>query len=167
MRIYLLAIALAVAVPAGAQRPDRHADAEMPPAKRAQRRALLEQKYRAQGEDVVRKRLGLNDRQMGQLQEVNHRFAERRTTLFGRMRENRLAMRSELARGSSADQRRVSQLTDQWRAIERDRLALQQDEQHELGTFLTPVQAARYAGLQAQLRKRVRAMTDDTGMVAP
>ena len=167
MRALFFALVLGVALPVSAQRPDQRPVPEAVAAKRAQRRALLEQRYRARGEEVVRRQLELTDRQMVQLREVNRRFDGRRTVLFQRMRDNRLAMRAELARGRSADQQHVTQLTNQWRGIERDRLALQQDEQGQLATFLTPVQAAKYAGLQAQLRKRVRAMTEDTGTVAP
>ena len=64
-------------------------------------------------------------------------------------------MREELAVADSANQERVATLLDQMLRIQRDRLALVEDEQRELATFLSPVQRARYLGIQEQLRRRM------------
>jgi Spy/CpxP family protein refolding chaperone len=121
------------------------------------RRAQLERLYRERGEQIVRKRLNLTNPQMQQLRKVNTQFAGRRRALMQQQQSVQLALRDELARNGSADQAHVAQLNGQLEALKRQRFELQQDEQHELSKFLTPVQQAQYQGLQAQLRAKIQA----------
>lgn len=121
-----------------------------------QRRAALERRFRERGEQIVRQRLGLTGEQMRRLREVNQRVNGERRTLLLRERDARIELRGELAKGSGADQARVAALIAQVQQLQRERLALNEQEQRELATFLTPVQQAQFVGLQEQLRARMR-----------
>jgi hypothetical protein len=120
------------------------------------RRAKLERAYRERIEDVVRTRLNLNDEQMQKLRGVNSRLEVRRRDLAMQEHATRLALRSEVARGASADQGRVTKLMNDAQNLQQQRFALQQQERTEVSTFLSPVQQAQYFGLQAKLRQRAQ-----------
>jgi periplasmic protein CpxP/Spy len=111
-------------------------------------RAQLEERFRARFGEILKTRLSLSDAQLSQMIEV---FMEERTV--------RKEMRDVL-KGSEdqATQDRVAQLMDRALRVQRSRLDLMESEQRELSTFLTPVQRARYMGLQEQLRRRADEM---------
>jgi len=153
LRIIVMAAALTVsaASPALAQ---RRAPGRAQP--QPQQRAKLEQQFRQRGEEIVRRQLNLSDDQMRRLRDVNSRFDGQRRGLVQQERDARVALRNEIARGSSADQGRVSQLMTQVRDLQQQRFALQQQELQQLSGFLTPVQQAQYEGLVTRLRERAR-----------
>jgi Spy/CpxP family protein refolding chaperone len=155
------AIVLAGAAPLGAQqqRPLRQA----PPARQnapdsfaaTPERAQLEAQLRQRMGQVVRRQLQLSDAQFRQLSAVNRRYDERRKQLLQQERGIRTALRDELMRGAQADQGRVSGLLDDLMRLQQDRLDLLRQEQREMSTFLTPVQRAKYAALEEQMRRRI------------
>lgn len=151
LRTIVMAAALAVsaATPALAQR-------RAPGRAQPQQRAKLEQQFRQRGEEIVRRQLNLSDDQMRKLRDVNSRFDGQRRGLVQQERDARVALRNEIARGSSADQGRVSQLMTQVRDLQQQRFSLQQQELQQLSGFLTPVQQAQYEGLVTRLRERAR-----------
>ena len=61
-----------------------------------------------------------------------------------------------MAKGDAADQSKVSQLMAQAHDLQGKRFDLQQDEQRQLSTFMTPVQVAQYVGFQAQIRQYIQ-----------
>jgi hypothetical protein len=122
------------------------------------RRQQLEQQLRQRTGEVVRRRLSLNDDQMSKLQATNRQFESQRADLVRRERETRQALRAQLMSGDTANQARVSQLLDEQLQLQRQRIDLVQSEQRELGKFLTPVQRARYFGLQNEIRRRAQAL---------
>ncbi len=126
-----------------------------------QRRAVLEKEFRARGEQLVRERLNLSPDQLSRLRDVNSRLDGQRHALVEQERTTRVALRQELARGSAADQSRVAELMAQSSDLQQQRFQLQQEEQKELSTFLTPVQLAQYFGLQAQLRQKMQQMRQE------
>lgn len=128
-----------------------------------QRRAVLEQQFRQRGEQIVRRQLNLSDDQMRRLRDVNSRFDGQRRGLVQQERDARVALRNEIARGSSADQGRVAQLMAQVRDLQQQRFALQQQELQQLSGFLTPVQQAQYEALVTQLRERARQLRAEQG----
>lgn len=132
-----------------------------------QRRALLEQQFRQRGEQIVRRQLNLSDDQMRRLHDVNSRFDGQRRGLVQQEREARMALRGEIARGSSADQARVAQLMAQVRDLQQQRFELQQQELQQLSGFLTPVQQAQYEGLVTRLRERARQLRAEQGDSGP
>jgi len=72
-------------------------------------------------------------------------------------------LRAELLAGDAANQQKVATYLDQMLRFQRRRIDIQENEQRELGKFLTPVQRAKYFGLQAQLRKRMMELRDRAG----
>ena len=138
---------LAVAAPLDAQRaqPDR------PPGDRP----ALEKRFRERLESVMRQRLGLNDEQARKLQDANGRFEGRRRELFGEERQIRMGLRRALENDSTASNDEVSGLLDRALRLQRQRLDLMESEQKELATFLTPIQRAKYFGLQEQVRRQI------------
>ncbi len=144
-------------------------DAPPPP-----QRDSLEFMVRQRMAQVVRVQLGLNDDQMRQLAATNRRFERQRISLVTQEREVRLGLRDELESGDTTRSVQVAALLDRMLAIQRQRLSLLEDEQKELATFLTPVQRARYFGMEEQVRRRVMEMREqgmrrgaDVGRRAP
>lgn len=149
--VALLSLSLSVGT-AQAQRPR---PADLPPAERA----ALEQRFRQRFAEIVQARVGVSPAQMEQLQETNQRFDPRRRELFAQEREVRREMREALERPeSAATQERVAALMERGLRVQRQRLDLVEEEQRALMAFLTPVQRAKYFGLQEQIRRRVDEM---------
>ena len=128
---------------------------QMPPA-----RAELERRFRERTAQVVRRRLELNDDQMAKLQASNQQFDQQRMALVAEERQTRQALRAELQAGNGANQQKVNGLLDQLLRLQRRRLDIVDNEQRELGKFLTPVQRAKYFGLQNEMRRRMQELRD-------
>jgi hypothetical protein len=126
----------------------------------APQRAELEQRLRQRIAQVVRRRLELNDDQMARLATVNQQLDKQRMALVGEERQARVALRTEMQAGNSANQQKVATLLDQLLQLQRRRLDLVENEQRELAKFLTPVQRAKYFGLQNEIRKRMQELRD-------
>jgi Spy/CpxP family protein refolding chaperone len=122
------------------------------------RRARLEAQLRERTAQVVRQQLQLTDDQFAQLQRVNQKYQQPQRELTERERYLRLSLRAELALGTGADQSKVNDYLDQLAQVQQSRLQIFRDEQHDLGGFLSPVQRAKYAALQEQIRKRLTQM---------
>ena len=141
------------------------------PEANAPRRQMLEKQFRQRSEQIVRQRLNLNDDQVSRLRSVNANIGGQRNALLEQERSVRSDLRDEMAKGSGADQARVAQLMAQAHDLQGKRFALQQDEQRQLSSFMTPMQVAQYVGLQAQIRQRIREMqrgkNDDPGVPNP
>lgn len=118
-------------------------------------RAQLERQLRQRVSHAVQARLQLTDAQMARLQQTNRTFEGRRRKLVAEERQLRLSIAQQVAAGDSADQKSVARSIDRAIAIQRARLDLVEQEQHELASFLTPVQRARYLDLQERLRRRI------------
>ncbi len=133
----------------------------------AQRRAALEGQLRQRIAAVVKERLQLSDAQAQQLQEAERRFELRRRDLMQREERLRRELRQQLSPGVAADQQRVASLLDQIMAVNRERVTMTEQEQRDLARFLTPVQRARYLGLQGELRDRIEGMRRRGGVRQP
>lgn len=152
-RLFLVVGLLLSAMPADAQR--RRDDDRQP-----QSRAELEARFRERLRKVMKERVGLNDAQVERLAEINTRFEGRRRTLYMAERDVRVALRRELSSDSAASDSKVADLLDRAIKLQRDRLALFEEEQRELQAFMTPIQRARYWGLQEQLRHQMEEMRE-------
>ena len=157
LRIGLLSAVLLLSPFAGseAQRGDRQGEGQG--GGRANREQL-EQRFRAQLAQLLRTQLGLTDDGMRQLSEVNQRFDIQRREMNRCEMMTRRALRDEVLKHDSADSRRIEQLITEQFKIERERIDLTEAEQRELGKFLTPVQRARYLGVQEQVRRQMEQM---------
>lgn len=121
-------------------------------------RRQLEQQLRLRLGEVVRRQLQLTDQQYAQLQAVNKKYEAPRRDLNQRERYLRLSLRAELQLGDKADQAKVGGYLDQLDEVQQSRLQIFREEQKDLAGFLTPVQRAKYAALQEQIRKRLTQM---------
>lgn len=124
----------------------------------AQRRAVLEGQVRQRIAAMVKERLQLTDAQAQQLQETEARSELRRRELMQREMRLRRDLRQQLVPGAAADQQQVASLLDQIMAVHRERVMATEQEQRDLARFLTPVQRAKYLGLQTQMRSRIEGM---------
>lgn len=119
-------------------------------------RRVLEQRFRERFEQVLKQRLSLSDSQLARVVAVNARLDARRRELFTEERAVRGEMRDAMKGGDdAASQEQVAKLLERAMKVQRARLELVETEQRELSAFLTPLQRARYLGLQEQLRRRI------------
>ena len=118
-------------------------------------RAKLEQRFRQRLASLLRTQLGLKDDQMRQLSDVNERIDLQRRELNRREMMTRRTLREEVLKHDSADVGRVDELLKEQFKIERERIDLTEAEQRDLSKFLTPVQRARYLGVQEQIRREM------------
>ncbi|MCE2942429.1 MAG: hypothetical protein ACK53A_15040 [Gemmatimonadota bacterium] len=139
-------------------RPDRPPERQRPGAGDPAQRRLVEQRIRERFGDVVRRQLQLDDAQFRRLRETNREFEGRRRDLVLRERAARGTIRDELARGDGADDGRVNAQMQELLKLQRERLQIAEQEDAQLGEFLSPAQRAKYFGLQEQLRRRVEEM---------
>jgi biopolymer transport protein ExbD len=145
----LLALLL-VAAPASAQGGGRVRE----PRALAPGRQQLETRLRQRLWSITKNRVGFTDQQMTRLAQTSRGFDQRRRQLAIEEREQRQLMRREILAGSAADQSQVATALDRVLQIQRERIDLQIQEQRAFAEFMTPVQRARYAALQEQLRRR-------------
>ena len=151
----LAAATIVVATTAGAQ--------QLPPARTDSGTAALQARVRQRVAAVVKQRLNLTDDQMRQLAAVNANYDGRRRALLAQERDARVAVRAELQRGESADQKRVETAIADLFRVQRSRIDLAEQEQRDLAKFLQPSQRAGYLALQEQLRRRVEQMRQRRG----
>lgn len=121
----------------------------------AQRQAA-EQRIRQQLWQVAKTRVGFTDEQMSRLEQVSQRYDGRRRALNQQERAQREALRGEMLSDSTANQANIAAALDQIHQIQRQRVEMQAEEQKEWGTFMTPLQRAKYMALQDQLRRRLQ-----------
>jgi periplasmic protein CpxP/Spy len=157
--IAALLAGLAAASPAAAQLQQQpvSADSTQP------RRRMLEQMVRQRWMAVVRDRLQLTDAQMARLQETTRHFSTQRNQLNQAERGVRREMRDQLTGAATADDKRLAVLIDSLLDLQRQRLDVLREEQHELSLFMTPLQRVRYLALQEQLRQRIEALRQRAG----
>jgi protein CpxP len=156
-----LCLALALVAPAGvvsAQAPQPQRQAQPQPV--SAERDSLERRVRVRMSQLLRTQLGLSDDQMRKLQAANGRFEVRRRELFQQERNVRGELREAMRTGDTTDNAAISSLLDRMIAVQRQRVELMESEQRELATFLTPLQRAKYFGMEEQIRRRVMEMRD-------
>lgn len=124
----------------------------------APRRQQLEARLRQGLWRITKNRVGLTDEQMAKLAQASRPFDAERRQLAAQEREERLALRREILAGQNGDQQRIAASLDRVLEIQRRRAQLQIDEQRAIGAFMTPLQRAKYAALQEQVRRRVEAL---------
>lgn len=158
MKRSLIVLVALASLSGGAAAQRSHPDSTSP------QRAELERRFRQRFQEVVKERVGLSDSEMQQLLEVHSRFEPRRRELFGHERSLRVALRQALERGEDqATQDSVARLLDQALRVQQQRLDLLEEENRALASFMTPVQRARYFGIQEQMRRRVDEMRRGRG----
>lgn len=121
-------------------------------------RAQLEQQVRDRIGEALKQNLALTDEQFTRLQATNRRFEERRHLLVEQERDARMGMRDLMITGDTTNQAKMSAGLDRMLQVQRQRMELTDLEQKELAGFLTPMQRAKYLGMQEQIFRRVEAM---------
>jgi hypothetical protein len=162
----LLAVSSAVAQvnPDRPQNPQRRAArGAQQPDSMARNRAMLEDRVRQRLGQMAKNQMGLNDSQVQKLQQTNAKFQDRRRMLNEQERDIRMSLREEMITGDSSRQKQVGELLDRMVKTQHLRIDLLEAEQKELGSFLTPMQRARYFGMEEQLRQRVQQMREQGG----
>lgn len=124
----------------------------------AARRQQLEQQLRQGMWRIAKQRIGFTDDQMAKLEETSKRYDGRRKALNVEERAQRLTLRQEILADSKADQALIARALDRVLELQRARVDLQAQEQTEFATFMTPIQRAKYAALQEEVRRRVEAL---------
>ena len=155
MRLGMLALVPLFALTASSVEAQRAPDAARAA---GPRRVEMERRLRRNLWQIAKQRIGFSDAQMTQLQRTSQRFDERRRSLAVDERSQRQVLRRELLADADADQNRVATALDRLHQLQRQRVDLQIEEQREFATFMTPVQRAKYAALQEQVRRRVDAL---------
>lgn len=145
--------------PAREQSRDRAPD--RPRAETPAQRDSLEMRVRRRMAEMMRTHLGLTDDQMRQLHASNRRFEGRRRALYDQERGIRSELRTELRSADTTRQAEIGTLLDRMIAVQRQRVDLMEAEQKELSNFMTPLQRARYFGMEEQIRRRMGEMRDD------
>ena len=162
-RLLVLAVALPLAVSGlSAQDPQRGSavvSGSVP------RRQQLEARLGRGLWQITKNRVGLTDEQMGRLAQTSRPFDVQRRRLAVEEREQRLALRREILAGNDANQARIAASLDRVLDVQRRRAQLHIDEQRALAEFMTPLQRAKYAALQEQLRRRAENLRQRRGGV--
>lgn len=130
------------------------------PQRTPDQRDTLERRVRERMTQMLRVQLGMTDEQVRRFQATNRRFESQRVALFNQEREVRGELRLLIEAGDTSQSARIGRLLDRTMQLERQRLDVQESEQAELATFLTPLQRARLYGIQEQLRRRMEGLRE-------
>ena len=152
VRLLLIGL-LTLAVTADAQRPNR-------PMGRGgqgpgQRRNDLEDEVRRGFAKAVRERVGLNDEQMQKLGPITRKFEVQRRETHADERDARTKLQGLVMVGAEGDSVRIRQALSQLMDVHKKRLAIDEAEQKELATIMSPLQLAKFLALQEQIRRRL------------
>ena len=121
-------------------------------------RDQLEAQLRNRIGNQLKKGLSLSDDQFSKLQATNKKFEERRHLLVEQERDARMAMRDLMISGDTTNGAKVSASLDKALQIQRQRFDILEQEQKEMAGYLSPMQRAKFLGMQEQMFRRVEAM---------
>jgi hypothetical protein len=130
-----------------------------------EQRQALQRQVRKAFSEAVRRRLNLNDEQMGKLQAVNRKYDAQRRELLRGEREARQGLAATMQDTTLPDatrQARASQFMDQLVQAQRRRADLLESEQKELAGFLTPVQRGQYSAMRERFNRKVQQLEQDS-----
>lgn len=115
----------------------------------------LRQRILLRWHERVRQDLNLSSDQEAKLQDTEGRFTMRRREIAGRQRAINEALRGQLQPGVAANSDSVRKLMEARDRNRRTLADLDQDENKEMGSYLNPVQHARYQMMREQMRRRI------------
>ena len=111
--------------------------------------------------------VGLTDDQMTKLAAMDREFTPRRIDLMREEMATRQGLRRAMADSTNVDQSRIAEYTSKLVDVQRRRADLLDAEQKQLGTFMTPLQRAKYLALEEQVRRMVTQRLTNAGREAP
>jgi Spy/CpxP family protein refolding chaperone len=154
MRKYiLLSLAVLVAPCLAAQQRDSMS-APSDTAEAGRLRAQIEQRF----SDRVQQDLKLSPDQATKLRATQERYGARRRTLLQEQLERRRAIDDQMQPGVAANSDSLRKLLDAQRTGRAEMVKIEQDEDREMSSYLTPLQQARYQQMRARLMQRVAEM---------
>ncbi len=106
----------------------------------------------------VQQELQLTNDQAGKLRATEERYGERRRGVMRQQLERRMALQSQMQPGVAANSDSVRKLMDDLQAGRAEMLKLEQDQDREMGGYLTPVQRARYQMMRQRFMERIGEM---------
>lgn len=118
-------------------------------------RDQLEAELRRGFARAVRQRVGLSEDQMRRLAPITQKHATERARIQLDEREARMELGRMLRDSAAVDSAQVERLLARMLDVEKRRVQLMEQEQKDLATIMSPVQRARFLGLQEQLRRRM------------
>ncbi|HMJ58594.1 MAG TPA: hypothetical protein VK467_05625 [Gemmatimonadales bacterium] len=152
MNRFVLVVTLALASTLSAQEPVTPARPDTAEAERL--RAQIEERFSQR----VQEELKLTPDQATKLRASQEKFGTQRRTLMRQQMERRRALEDQMQPGVAANGDSVKRLMDANQTARAQMLKIEQDEDREMGTYLTPVQRARYQQMRERLMGRVMEM---------
>lgn len=131
------------------------------------RRAQLEDEVRRGFARAVRDRVGLSDDQMAKLGPITRKYEGQRRQAQMDERDARMKLQALVLVGSDADSVRIKGFITQLNDVRRRRVQMDEAEQKELATIMTPLQQAKFLGIQEQVRRRLEQMRPFQGGLPP
>jgi len=173
MRKYiLLSLAVLLAPCLAAQQRDSMS-AQSDTAEAGRLRARIESTFTRR----VQQDLNLSQDQATKLRTTQERFGTRRRDVMQQQLQRRRALENQMQPGIAANSDSVRKLMDGIQTGRAEMLRIEQDQDREMASYLTPVQRARYQQMREQLMRRVgelrmqrregRGMGRGPGMGAP
>jgi hypothetical protein len=114
------------------------------------------ERFQKQRETWIREALGLSADQAAKLSATHEKFMAQRKTAVEEMRAIRQALRAQLRPGVAANVDSVRKLLDAEDRSTSALFQLRREEQHEIGTYLSPVQVAQLRMMRWTARFRMR-----------
>jgi len=165
---FAFALSLSVAASASAQRPNRQMAGRGQGGRPGDaRRNELEDEVRRGFARAVRERVGLNNDQMQKLGPMTRKFEDQRRQTQMDEREARTKLQALVLVGSDADSVRIKGFIAQLNDVRRRRAQIDEAEQKDLATIMTPLQQAKFLGIQEQVRRRLEQMRPMPGGPPP
>jgi Spy/CpxP family protein refolding chaperone len=152
MNRFVLVVTLALASTLSAQEPVTPARPDTAEAERL--RAQIEERFSQR----VQEELRLTPDQAAKLRASQEKFGGQRRTLMRQQIERRRALDDQMQPGVAANADSVKRLMEANQNGRAQMLKLEQDEDREMATYLTPVQRARYQQMREGLMRRVMEM---------
>ncbi|HEV8400534.1 MAG TPA: Spy/CpxP family protein refolding chaperone [Gemmatimonadales bacterium] len=152
MNRFVLVVTLVLASTLSAQEPVTPARPDTAEAERL--RAQIEERFSQR----VQEELRLTPDQSAKLRASQEKFGGQRRTLVRQQMERRRALDDQMQPGVAANADSVKRLMDANQNARAQMLKLEQDEDREMATYLTPVQRARYQQMREGLMRRVMEM---------
>lgn len=119
-------------------------------------RRRLQQAIERRFAQVVRRQLGLSDDQMARLKVTEERFRPRRQALARRQALLRTALQAQMRPGQAADADSVRALLEGIQENREGLLQVDEQQDHEMLEYLTPVQLAQLKVLRERLMHRLQ-----------
>lgn len=118
-------------------------------------RERLQQQIEDRFAQVVQQQLQLNNDQVTKLRGTEERFRTRRREITRRQLTLRFALSGQMCPGCAANPDSVRRLMDGIDANRGELFRMQQEQDREMASYLTPVQRAQYQMLRERLVRRL------------